>query len=207
MGGHQTGEVASWIAVESLKNLLSAQELNKMDSEKIKETILGAIFTAHKEIKEMAKKDINLARMGTTVVLACGVNDKYYISHVGDSRAYLIHNKTITQLTNDHTVVAELLKAKMITPEEGKTHHMKHVLTQALGSETQIIPSIQEITFEEGGILLLCTDGLTDMLTDEEILSIINEYSEDIEKILKKLLKPLLIRQTKKEAKIILRLC
>ena len=121
MGGHQTGEVASRIAVESLKNLLSTQELNKMDSEKIKETILGAIFTAHKEIKERAKKDINLARMGTTVVLACGVNDKYYISHVGDSRAYLIHNKTITQLTNDHTVVAELLKAEMIAPEEAKT--------------------------------------------------------------------------------------
>ena len=182
MGGHQAGEVASQIAVESLKNSLSTLRLNEMESEKIKEHILRAMMNAHKDIIEKAKTDINLAGMGTTVVLALGIDDKYYISHVGDSRAYLIRNKNITQLTDDHTVVAELLKVKMITPEKVKTHHMRHVLTQALGSNTQIIPSIQDITLEEGDILLLCTDGLTDMLSDEEILSIVDEHGEDIKK-------------------------
>ena len=182
MGGHQAGEVASQMAVESLKNSLSTLKLNEMESEKIKEHILRSILNAHNEIVEKAKQDINLSGMGTTVVLALGVDDKYYISHVGDSRAYLIRDKNITQLTDDHTVVAELLKAKMITPEEAKTHKMRHVLTQALGSNTQIIPSIKVITIQEGDILLLCTDGLTDMLTDEEILSVILKHKEDIEK-------------------------
>jgi len=182
MGGHQAGEVASQMAVESLKNSLSTLKLNEMESEKIKEHILRSMLNAHNEIVEKAKQDINLSGMGTTVVLALGVDDKYYISHVGDSRAYLIRDKNITQLTDDHTVVAELLKAKMITPEEAKTHKMRHVLTQALGSNTQIIPSIKVITIQEGDILLLCTDGLTDMLTDEEILSVILKHKEDIEK-------------------------
>jgi protein phosphatase len=75
----------------------------------------------------------------------------------------------------------------MITPEEAKSHKMRHVLTQALGVDTQIVPSIQEINLEEGEFLLLCTDGLTDMLTDEEILSIINEHGEDIEKTVQSL--------------------
>jgi len=187
MGGHQAGEVASQIAVESIRNYLSAQNFKEIESEKIKEHILRSIFYAHEEIIKKAKEDISLAGMGTTIVLALGFDNKYYISHVGDSRAYLIRKKNITQLTNDHTVVAELLKAQMITPEEAKSHKMRHVLTQALGVDTQIVPSIQEINLEEGDFLLLCTDGLTDMLTDEEILSIINEHGEDVEKTVQSL--------------------
>lgn len=165
MGGHQSGEVASAMAVD----IISSEIAKTLERNNIPVIIHKSIEKANREIYNKANKDINLNGMGTTVVLSLCHEDKIYIAHVGDSKAYLIRDGAIIQLTQDHSLVAELLKAGEITEEDVRRHHLRHVVTKVLGSKEFAEPDIMTISPQDGDYFLLCTDGLTEMVRDEEI--------------------------------------
>ncbi len=187
MGGHKAGEVASSIAIERIRSYFV--EGMGMEDFQPPSFIIESVNLSNEKIREESMKNEECFGMGTTVTMA--VIDKLqniiYIGNVGDSRAYLLRNNEITQITTDHTYVNELLKDGKITAEEAKTHPKRNVITRALGSEEVVHADIFEIEFHKNDILLLCTDGLTTHVSDDEMLEIIKEYgsSESVRKLIK----------------------
>lgn len=186
MGGHKAGEVASSIAIETIKEIFYKNcELDF----KIPSFIIESINEANKKINEKAINNEECSGMGTTITMAVVdlQSDIAYIANVGDSRAYLIKNDEITQLTEDHTYVHELLKDGEISLEEAKNHPKRNVITRAVGSEEYVQADIFEIELTDSEIILLCTDGLTTHLTDDEILRVVKEYgsSESVQRLIK----------------------
>lgn len=166
MGGHNAGEVASQMAVEEIKKYLNTQE------NKFSQILKQAIIEANKAIYEKAKKDPNLKGMGTTIVVLIVNNKNLHIAHVGDSRAYILTKEGLKQITEDHSLVNEWVKEGKITLDEARFHPMGNVITRALGVEKEVEVEINTIPYQDEPILL-CTDGLTDMLEDKEIEEII----------------------------------
>ena len=190
MGGYQGGEVASRIAVDVVSKFIKDNiPLLSDKKEDIYKILMESLFRANEKIRIKSNSDMSLKGMGTTIVLVLCRNNGFYISHVGDSRAYLIRQENIKQLTEDHSVVAQMLKAGTITPEEARTHHLKHIITQALGTSLNIIPEIQFFKWEVGEYILLCSDGLTDMLDDQELVSTFLKCKREPEKCCKMLVK------------------
>lgn len=165
MGGHQAGEVASKTA---LKAVNSVKVRLKSPAEFLKQ----AFATANEQVLALAKAK-SLQGMGTTLTVALVANNELWIGHVGDSRAYLITDGQLKKLTTDHSLVNNLVKAGELSEEEAKTDPRKHVITKAIGSQEQIVPDITTTSFKTGDILLLCTDGLTNELSESEILNIV----------------------------------
>ncbi len=172
MGGHNAGQVASRIAVEEISDTI--RELLALGKAPVA-TIDAAITKANRSILNSAAWIPEWADMGTTVVIALIKDHRLAISHVGDSRAYLIRNGDIVQLTEDHSFVAESLKQGFITAEEARNHQSRHGLTMALGVEDEVEPEISELPWDRETCVLLCSDGLTDVLEDSEILRIVQE--------------------------------
>lgn len=171
MGGRQGGEVASEVGVKTICSFI--RDSVRANNDNIPSIIHQAFHVANRIIYTKAFQEPDLNGMGTTIVLALCHNDKIYIAHVGDSRAYLIQNEKIKQLTQDHSITGELLKAGKITEEEANKHHLRNFLTKALGTKEIVKPDIISISLQEGDLILLCTDGLTDMLKNKEIKDII----------------------------------
>lgn len=173
IGGHQAGEVASQMAVEIISSMLKDGSEKK---DQIQEHILEAIFKANEEILAAAAKDSSLDGMGTTVVLALCRGDEVHIAHVGDSRAYMVRQNKMEQVTEDHSVVTQLLKAGKITREEARHHHLGYIITQSIGGRrSYMVLDIKAFTWSKGDYLLLCSDGLTDMVEDEKIEEMISK--------------------------------
>lgn len=169
MGGHKAGETASKMAVEIIKNNF-IQNKSKLTTEKsITKHITQAIKIANKEIFNYSNKDKLCSGMGTTITLAYILNEKIYIGHVGDSRAYRIRDNDIIQLTEDHSLVHELVKSGSITIEEGKVHPQRNMITRAVGTSTEIEVDLITEEFLKDDIFIICSDGLTNMITDQEI--------------------------------------
>ncbi|MCF6462697.1 Stp1/IreP family PP2C-type Ser/Thr phosphatase [Clostridium sp. Cult1] len=170
MGGHKAGEIASNMAVEiissNLEKDLVGSSLNDND---IKDIIKCSISKANEEIYNKSLEDEKFSGMGTTVTLAYKKNKKIFIGHVGDSRAYLFRKGVLSQLTKDHSLVEELIRNGSISREEAKIHPQRNIITRAVGTSKEIESDliIQEKLIDD--ILLLCTDGLTNMVMDEEI--------------------------------------
>jgi len=177
VGGHQAGEVASQMAVEIIPLMLK-MVLEKKDQ--IQKHILEAIYKTNEAILAAAN-DPSLKGMGTTVVLALCMGDEICIAHVGDSRAYLVRQNKMEQVTEDHSIVFQLLKSGKITRKEARHHHLGHVITQALGSQSWISPDINSYAWSEGDYLLLCSDGLTDLVEDEKIEETLLTEDRDLE--------------------------
>lgn len=186
MGGHSAGEVASMIALTVIKD--SFDEALKDQSFKIPKFINESIQLANIKIREEANQNEEYAGMGTTVTMAViDLSFKTaYVGNIGDSRTYIIKNKEIIQITEDHTYVHELFRQGKISQEEAKTHPKRNVITRAVGSEETMQTDIFEIDLEENDILLLCSDGLTTHLSDEKIFSTIKEYGceKSVEKLI-----------------------
>ena len=158
MGGHRSGEIASRVVIEHVVSCFNCiPPFDNVDEVKkwIKETIIEADII----VKKTAMQNIEHRGMGTTIVVAVFMDNMLYISHVGDSRAYVLKNDNLIQVTRDHTLVNELIKRGVISEEEGKNHSQKHVLMQAIGADTKIEPSLIELDFVNS-LLLLCSDGL-----------------------------------------------
>lgn len=174
MGGHQAGEVASQQAVDAM--LESLREADP--SEPPAEALVRSVTNANTEIAAAAQKDRNLKGMGTTVVAAVVHGDHFTIAHVGDSRAYLVRDNQILQLTEDHSMVAELVKAGVITPEAAETHPYRSAISRSLGQFKDVETDTSVHEFLPGDRILLCTDGLTRFAKPEDILERILAFDD-----------------------------
>ena len=169
MGGHLAGEVASRMAIEAVQRM--AQENACPGIAALRE----AVASAHETILAHAQDHIECAGMGTTLsVLWLGVNYAY-IAHVGDSRIYRLREGSLTQITQDHSLVEELVRAGLITREQARTHPRRNIITRALGTHGENEPDLLVTDVRDGDLFLLCTDGLTGMVTDEEIERVLRE--------------------------------
>ena len=182
MGGHKAGKVASNIAVESIKGFKFTFNNNNMLYD-----IKNAVKDANNKIIKKGSENPVQQGMGTTISLAVVIDNQLYIGHVGDSRIYLYRNQQLQRITTDDSLVNELVKKGKISSEEAFDHPQKHILTQALGLEKDIKVETNNILLKENDILLFCTDGLTDMIREQEIANIIDSNTSDIEVLARKL--------------------
>ncbi len=168
MGGHKGGETASRVAVQVVKEQLSGKQPDA--------ALLSAAFSAANErVYEMQKRNADLSGMGTTMTLLWETDDKMLIAHVGDSRAYLLRDGELKQQTEDHSVVAELLRNKIITSEMALTHPYRSVITRALGTDPTVETDIYNVEKKLGDLWLVCSDGLYNMVSDEQISEVLTE--------------------------------
>lgn len=173
MGGHEGGEIASDIAVNTIGKIISTFLGNRQEKS-IQHVVHEALQKANDEISLMKKRRIELTNMGTTIVLSIFLNDLHYYSHLGDSRIYLYNKKgKLIQLTTDDSLVMEMVKRDIITEEEARTHGLKNIITRYLGTTDLVLPEVKHCHLGVEDCILLCSDGLTGMLEDKEILSII----------------------------------
>lgn len=177
MGGHRAGDFASRFTVEVL-----AEEVQNC-KETHPETILGnAIQAANERLLEEAEKDNRLEGMGTTLVAATILDHVLYFANVGDSRLYLI-NKEIRQLSKDHSMVEEMVRLGGLTEEEAKHHPDKNIITRAIGVKQKVEPDFFEYRLKGGDIILMCSDGLTNMVDDDEIFQIVKSARDIVEAV------------------------
>jgi serine/threonine protein phosphatase PrpC len=178
MGGHASGETASQLAVNIIRDYFQGTQklIGDYDSSCSEDTnkLKSAIFLANQAVFEAAQSTPQLTGMGTTIAAALLTGNKLSIAHIGDSRVYLIRAGSIEQLTDDHSIVNEQVKRDLITKEEAIKSDMKNILTKALGVSPDTEPDLNELTMFDGDILLLCSDGLNIMVSDEAILEIIS---------------------------------
>lgn len=182
MGGHNAGEVASNIAIDVISEYIQKNLNTQEDHEEplIFQEIRKAVMEANLKILERSKRDDHCQGMGTTLTLAL-ILKKVYIGHIGDSRAYRINKQCMTQITEDHSLVAELVKNGSITEMEAKTHPQRNIITRALGTDEKIKIDVCSVPFHQDDIIILCTDGLTNLVEPSEIMEYML-YSESIQK-------------------------
>ena len=171
MGGHAGGDTASSIAIRSLAHI--EQDDTGGNVETISRMMETSVMAAHDAIVGKAKRERKLAGMGTTVTAVALVAGYWVIAHIGDSRAYLLHRGNLQRITRDHSLVADMVEAGEITEEQARVHPQRSVITRALGSDPRTLPDIYEMTLEGGDRLLLCSDGLSSMIEDDVIQSVL----------------------------------
>ncbi|MDO4530579.1 MAG: Stp1/IreP family PP2C-type Ser/Thr phosphatase [Bacillota bacterium] len=177
MGGCNAGEIASGSAIEAFLAHFW-KEMKHAASEDIPDMLTGAMAAANKEVYVKSNSAREFAEMGTTLVAAAVREDKLYVAHVGDSRAYLFRKREMHPLTTDHSYVMELVKMGNITREQAATHPKRNVITRAIGIRDTVETDTAICPVKEGDIILLCTDGLSGMLTDEEMAKILNKRTD-----------------------------
>lgn len=169
IGGHQGGETASRLAVESIKNHFESLSADY----DVQKELYNALTAANNRLVKTAQEDPSLTGMGSTTVIVLFKDELAYTANLGDSRIYLIRDDKIKQLTTDHSLVQQMIDSEMITPEEAKNHPKKNVITKSLGREGTIEPDIPEpIKVIKNDRFILCSDGLTNYAKNEEILAI-----------------------------------
>lgn len=177
MGGHKAGDFASRYTVEViLKSVRTNREKNPI------KIIRMAIEKANAKVLEKAKADENLAGMGTTVVVATVINHYIYVANVGDSRLYLIRDR-IQQITKDHSLVEEMVRIGEINREQARNHPDKNIITRAVGARNRVSIDFFDMKLEKEDIILMCSDGLSNMIEDEEIEKIIKDGRDDLPEI------------------------
>ena len=163
MGGHQAGEIASKIAVEEFSRWLRCAPRPNEDLMKL------AVLEANRAIYLKAKEEPDKKGMGTTLTALWIDTNRFYMAHVGDSRAYLLRDSEMTQISRDHSLVAEMVERGEITPEEAKVHPHRHYITRALGTSTHVVPDVCRFERKPGDVWLICSDGLSNYVGAEEM--------------------------------------
>lgn len=166
MGGHQAGEVASKKAVECLEEEV---ENSSCRDKEPGATLKAAIEKANKLIYDLSYRNADYRGMGTTITACCVNKTVMTVAHVGDSRCYLIRKSRIFRLTRDHSLVEEMLQKRQITSEEAQRHPYRNVLTRALGTSPRVEVDTTRFNLSRNDIILLCTDGVTEYLSDDEL--------------------------------------
>lgn len=177
MGGANAGDVASKNAIFYVKEYIQNNMVCEGDN-KIKEMLAEAIKYANEKVYKMSVDNQNYEGMGTTIIAVLILKNKAYIAHIGDSRLYRIRNGLIRKITKDHSYVQKLLDDKTITKKEAKVHPKRNMLLKALGCEEEIEPDIMMKKFEANDYLILCTDGLTNLVKDKELLLIVEQIKD-----------------------------
>ncbi len=196
MGGYNAGEVASGIAVKTITNLvregLAREDLGTIDRStglaRPSIVLRDAITRANKIIYQTARSQAECEGMGTTVVAALFYDNRISIAHVGDSRLYRQRNGQISQVTMDHSLLQELVDRGFYSPEEAQRAANKNYVTRALGVEPQVEVEVQEHPVDKGDIFILCSDGLSDMVEDEDIRLTISTFGANLDTVAKQLI-------------------
>lgn len=179
MGGHNGGEIASRKAIEEISALIEERLTQRMLPGQIMLLLSEALESANGKIIELTQSDSSLTGMGTTCDVCLISKNTAYIAHIGDSRVYKIsQNKLITRLTKDHSLVEYMLDAGTITPEEAVHHPQKNIILRALGTSQKIDVDISHEKISSGDVLLLCSDGLTNMLDEQTIAQTVSKEKE-----------------------------
>lgn len=177
MGGHAAGEKASQTAVQIITEHLSPL-VHTATNGLFLEEIQGAIQEANRQIINASMEDASMRGMGTTATVIVTRDGLMYVGHVGDSRAYLIRNRRIDQITDDHSIVAQLVRARAITPQEAARHPYRNVITRCLGMQVDLEADTQQRELKPGDRLLICSDGLSGLVSDDEMLQYVVSSSE-----------------------------
>lgn len=170
MGGAKSGNVASQMAADVFMDEMRLQAKPGMSPKAIRTAMASSVAASNRRVYEKAQSGSDFYGMGTTLVGAAVSRNGALIINVGDSRAYLADEQGITQITRDHSLVEDLIAKGELTREEAKIHPSKNLITRALGTEAAVIPDLFSVELKEGDFLLLCTDGLSNMVEDQEIL-------------------------------------
>ena len=197
MGGYKAGEVASAIAVTAahgdilngLKNIKRGQTDTETGMHNESRIVKSAIIKANSTIYSSAEKDPECQGMGTTIVVALFHSGVVTIAHVGDSRLYRMRGRQFEQITKDHSLIQELIDRGLYTPEEAHQKTPKNLVTRALGIEAKVEVDVMEVPVETNDIFLLCSDGLNDMVGDEEIHLTLSKYSANLVQAAEELVK------------------
>ncbi len=175
MGGAQAGEVASKLAAGAVKERGADVE--------------SLVQEANRRVHQRSLEDPNTSGMGTTLTVAAVEDGVVSIGHVGDSRAYLVRDGSLEQLTEDHSLVGELMRTGKLSAEEAETHPQRSMITRALGTDPNVDVDIFSVDPRDGDLFLLCSDGLTSMVDDKEILRLVGEKRGDLDDLVKALIK------------------
>jgi PPM family protein phosphatase len=175
MGGAQAGEVASKLAAGAVKSRGADVE--------------SLIQEANRRVHQRSLEDPNTSGMGTTLTVAAVADGVVSIGHVGDSRAYLVRDGKLEQLTEDHSLVGELMRSGKLSPEEAESHPQRSMITRALGTDPDVDVDIFSVEPRPDDLFLLCSDGLTSMVDDREILRLVGEKRGDLQELVKALIK------------------
>lgn len=181
MGGQEAGDVASKLTTETAGPLIIKQlkkQSQPSSPDRVKPVIIEAIETANKTVYDAAQKAAQKRKMGSTILVALVQNSTVYISHAGDSRAYLLQGSTLTQLTEDDSWQTEF-GGGQTAKGNGRKTIIDHILTKSIGQESKVDPSFKELTLAPGNHLLLCTDGLWGMLENDQILAVLKQAQGD----------------------------
>lgn len=178
MGGHKAGDFASKYTVKVLR-----EELEKTTLGKPEEILQNVVAVANHKLIQASESDVKLEGMGTTLVAATVIGNTLYFSNVGDSRLYLINDK-IRQISKDHSLVEEMVRLGGIKAEEAKHHPDKNIITRAMGAKEDVEADIYEYRLKKGDLILMCTDGLSNMVEDEDMFDIIKSARDIVEAVL-----------------------
>lgn len=178
MGGHKAGDFASKYTVKVLR-----EELEKTSLKKPEDILRDVVATANNKLIQVAETDVKLEGMGTTLVAATVIGNMLYFSNVGDSRLYLINDK-IRQISKDHSLVEEMVRLGGIKAEEAKHHPDKNIITRAMGVKENVEADIYEYKLHKGDLILMCTDGLSNMVEDEDMFDIVKSARDIVEAVL-----------------------
>lgn len=172
MGGHKAGDLASRYTVEEF-----LRSVRESEAENPISIIEEAVREANLALMEKAKESIDYEGMGTTLVVATFIDKSIYIANVGDSRLYLINNE-IQQITRDHSLVEEMISLGEIDRKNARTHEKKNIITRAIGVDTEVMADFFEVEYAKGDIILMCSDGLSNMIEDSDIKAIVNDGND-----------------------------
>jgi len=179
MGGHVAGEVASRIAVESMRKYFEAPEHARQNpADRLRE----AIKSANSTVVSAGECDPALNGMGTTIVAVCALLNTVIVGHVGDSRIYRYRKNRVEQLTQDHSLINDYVRQGLVTPEDAAHHPMRHVISRALGMSVQVEVEIARHSPQAGDVFLLCSDGLSNKVTSSDMHALLVAAVDDLEK-------------------------
>lgn len=176
MGGHAAGEVASEMAVRITSHAIGL--LRGLSDQEASDRVRAAIRAANDAIFERTRSEHDKRGMGTTATVLALLKGRYLVGQVGDSRAYLLRDGQLLQLTKDHSCVQELVDAGLLTPEQARVHPHSNVITRCVGASGDVVPDIYLGSLEQGDVILLASDGLTGVLEDEQLTRMLSSEGE-----------------------------
>lgn len=180
MGGYEGGEVASRIAVDTVRQRVVESAADWAEKGALGEGLIQAFEAANRKILQAQQEDENLGSMGTTLTAALIWGDRIFVGHVGDSKGCLLRPEGAVRITSDHNVAGELVESGHLTEEQAAVHPQRHVLTRALGIQAPVMVERRDELWQAGDILLLCTDGLANLVSLEEVRQMAQEAFDSV---------------------------